>query len=1546
MNKYAKWGIGILLSPFIIILLLAIALYLPPIQNWAVKTVASYASEKTGMNISVEHVCLVFPLDLGVDGVLVTQQNDSLPQVTDTIASIDHLVADVKLLPLFDDRVEIDEFFFNKMKVNTANFIHEARVKGTLSYVGIENTGTIDLGKEHIRLDKVSIREADIDVALSDTVPEDTTKSETFWKIELGELLVADSKAKVHLPGDTLQIEATMGKLQAKKGYIDLYKNLFDIESIAWQNGGLKLDNNFQPHVKGLDTNHLDLSDINIGIDSLHFLSPDIALNIRECKMKEKSGIALENINAKVRMDAEKLLVKGDIATPNSKMNADIDMDLNTFDEKNPGIILADIDASLGKQDLLLALGDMPKQFCDQMPASPLQVKFSGKGNLHHVDIKEAYAQLPTAFTAKVNGYADNPLDMDRIKAALKMDITTQNMAFVKGMLAPDVQKTINIPALQAKANVNINGRNYDGNFSIKEGTGSLNGKGRLNSKAMSYTADIDANGIQLQHFVKGMGLGGFSGKASISGNGTNPFSPSTKITAKASVDHLKYGKWNLNNMDLSAILSNGKADAKLEAHNELLDGKVGFDGLLSRNPIQATLTADVNNVDLYAMKITDSAFNFSGCAHIDVATDMKDYYYVQGFVSDITMRDTINTYHPDDMEIDMLTRIDTTHIVAQCGDFNINADIRGGYKAIMGIADRMKAEITRQIDSRVIDEMALRKVLPLGKMALNIGNENPIYRLAKRMGYTFSNVAIDMTSSQREGINGYVSVDSLNMPGMQIDKIRLDLTSDEERMEYVAKVENGPGNPQYCFYAEAHGALLPNGTNLAVSIDDKRHRRGVNLSLGALMEENGVRIKFDDDSQILGFKEFSVNKDNYVFLSRDMRVSANVRMKADDGTGIMIYTDDENLQALQDVTLSLHEFEIKELLTVLPYTPNISGVLNGDFHIITTPEDLSVSSMVDFRNIVYEGSKIGNLSSEFVYIPQNDGSHYIDGILYRDEKEIGTIIGSYNPEGEGSIDAMMSLKKFPLHIINGFIPNQIIGMEGYGEGDLSIKGPMSSPKVNGELFMHDASLLSIPYGVTLRIEDKPVRIEDSRLLIDDFKMFANNDKPLVVNGFMDFADLSHINTDIRLNASNFLIIDAKETRNSEAYGKGYVNIFGRASGELQSLNVRGRMDILSNTDLYYILRDSPITTDNRLKELVTFTDIDNNKNISVIRPTVDGMKVNFNVNVMEGAHIKCWLNTDHTNYVDILGNGNLSMKYEKGEMSLTGRYTITEGEMKYSLPVIPLKTFKITEGSYIEFTGDIANPRLNITAKESIKSSVNIDDSNQMVLFNCGVVISKTLKDMGLEFIIEAPENQTVSDELRSKTLEERGKLAVTMLTTGMYLTENNTSSFTMNSALSSFLQQEINNIAGSALRTLDLSVGLENSTDATGHTHVDYSFKFAKRFWNNRLSISVGGKISTGPDVTGQNNTFFDNVEVQYRTSATSNQYLQLFYKRAVYDYLEGYVGEYGAGYMWKRKLQNFRDIFQFGDADLTRMPIRRDTIKTEKPKEEGHTPNNTNK
>ena len=83
-------------------------------------------------------------------------------------------------------------------------------------------------------------------------------------------------------------------------------------------------------------------------------------------------------------------------------------------------------------------------------------------------------------------------------------------------------------------------------------------------------------------------------------------------------------------------------------------------------------------------------------------------------------------------------------------------------------------------------------------------------------------------------------------------------------------------------------------------------------------------------------------------------------------------------------------------------------------------------------------------------------------------------------------------------------------------------------------------------------------------------------------------------------------------------------------------------------------------------------------------------------------------------------------------------------------------------------------------------------------------------------------------------------------------------------------------------------------------------------------------------------EDETFFDNVTFEYRLSATSNKYLNLFYERDGYDWLEGNVSKFGGGFMWKRKLRHFKDLFRFKDPqdEIPSMPT--DSTKKEKKKE----------
>ena len=1112
--------------------------------------------------------------------------------------------------------------------------------------------------------------------------------------------------------------------------------------------------------------------------------------------------------------------------------------------------------------------------------------------------------------------------------------------------------KEICVPnGIGIKGNINVDGQRYATKLALTEGRGSLNidasviaktnSTGGIDLGRLAYDAKIQAKNVQAKHFLPKQDLYAFSGNIKAKGVGTDFLSPSTRLAAKAQVSSVHYGKYKINNVLAIAHVAHGKVHADVDSKNQFLTGLVSLDALTNTKKVQATIKADVRQADLYLLQLVEKPMKAALCGYMDVNTDLKDFYNLQASVGDITLHTANKVYRPVDVLLDVFTRKDTTHAIVDCGDFHLNMDAHGGYKKLLGHIDGLQRELFSQMKNRKIDQIRLRQNFPLGHIYLSSGKNNFISRYIEYCGYQFKTIEMDLSASPVMGLNGFFHVDSMVVQGVQLDTIRALVHTKGDTIRYSARIENNKKNPQYVFRALVDGELQEKGSNIKAKLYDANNKLGLDVGLAALMQDNGIKVSLTDTHPILGYKKFKANADNYLMLSDDQRVSANLLLTASGGMGVRVYSNDENEDALQDITVSLSKFNLDKVLSVIPYMPDISGIMDGDFHVIQTKEELSVSSNLKIDNLVYEKCPMGDVGSEFVYMPKSDGSHYVDGILTYEGEDVATVKGTYQSEGAGYLDATVGLDKIPLHFINGFVPDQLLGLKGYGEGELAVKGALNKPHVEGEVYLDSAYLISEPYGISMRFDDDPVRIVDSKLLFENFMMYANNESPLNLQGNLDFSNVDRMMLDLRMRAQNFLLIDAKENLRSEAFGKAYVNFFAMMKGPLTSLQMRGKLDVLGNTDMTYVLRESELSTDSQLDELVKFTDFKSGKEETIVRPAIEGFDMMLSMSIDESAHILCALNEEKTNYIDLMGGGDLQMKYNPVDnIQLTGKYTLNNGAMKYSLPIIPLKTFTIQDGSYLEFTGDPFNPILNITATENMKSTVNEGQgTGRSVDFVCGVKLTQTLSKPGIQFIISAPNDMTMQDELNTMSIEERGKIAVTMLASGMYLSGGNTSDFSMNSALSSFLNSEINNIAGSAMRSLGLDLGMsvDNSTNASGALHTDYNFKFAKRFFNNRLSFTIGGKVSSGAEMenAGNNDSFFNNVELQYRLNEGASQYIRAFYNNNTYDWLEGLVGEYGVGFMWRRKLQHFKDIFRFKTEkqDVPVENVRQDTIVRKK-------------
>ena len=1535
MSKYVKWA-GIAVSvPVVLIIVLSLLFYFPPFQRWAVGKVTAYASEEMNMQISVGHVRLAFPLDLSLRDVKVLQPNDSLKNVTDTVADIGEVVVDVQLMPLLSKQVMIDQFEFNNMKVNTMGFIPSAHIKGTIGHLDLKAHG-IDLTQELVTVNHAALENAVLSIALSDTVPPDTAPSENFWKINMAQLKVKNTDFTLRMPGDTMSVNMYMGSAEAQKTYLDLHKSHYSVAHLDLDQGRVRYDKNFEPMVEGLDFNHLALDGMRLKADSIFYGDSKLNIKIAESKFMEKSGLRVDSMRGTFAMDSTRLWLPGlRLKTVDGTQVAlDFDMDMNAFADSVPGKFNVDLKGQVAKSDLMLFAGQsLPRDMVRRWPNKPLVAVGQVRGNLQRMHIKDVNVSMGGAFKVYADGFAENVTDTKRVKADVKVKANAYDISFVEAMLDKETRKTIRIPkGITIDGNVKANGTRYASKFRATQGGGLLVGDVDFDANRMAYTAKLTARALPVQNFVKGMQLHPFTGYVEANGVGTDFMSPHTRLNATAKIEKFQYQEYKLDNVDAKATLRNGHILAYVDSRNPLVYGRFNVDGTTHGKTLQASLSGTFDKIDFYALHLTEKPLVAAMTTNLSMASDLKQKHQIRGSVGNIAITTQEGTYRPDDVKMDVFTARDTTFAILETGDFTMNMSARGGYEQLIKRGSMAATEMQNQLKNKYIDQSRLRSRLPNVRVFLVSGKNNMLSRLLKYYGYGFNSVFMDLASSSTSGLNGNMYIDSLVVDSFQLDTIRFNFVSDATNMTYSAQVRNGKKNPNYTFNALLDGAINERGTTVKTRIYDANDSLGIRLGLRAAMEQHGISVHIFGDKPILGYKEFAVNDSNYIFLGDNRRVSANMSLQAADGMGIQIYTNDENTEALQDITVGAHKFDLDDIMAVLPFAPDIKGQLNGDFHLVQTPTEMSLSSSVNIANLVYEGSAMGDIGSEFTYMPRPDEGHYIDGNLTHNGHEVGVLKGTYHSAGKGVIDATLDLNRFPLDMANGFIPDRLFGFRGYAEGTLNVKGSTASPDVNGELYLDSTYVFSEPYGVEMRMANDPVRIQNSRLLFENFEMYASNNSPLTIQGYFDFANTDRMNMNLRMRADNFLLIDSEEKARSDAFGKAYVNYFGTVQGLVDNLKMRGRLEVLGTTDVSYNLKDSPLSSDNRLEGLVEFVNFNDTTEQVITRPPLTGVDVDLSINVDDGARVSAYLNADHSNYINVQGGGDLRMQYNNVDnVRITGRYTIGSGEMKYAVSIIPLKTFTIQEGSYIEFRGDPMNPRLNLTATETTKASVGGSSGDgRVVEFTSGVVVTKSLKDMGLEFTIDAPEDMTIHNQLQAMSTEERGKIAVAMLTTGVYLADGNTNGFSMNSALSAFLNSQINSISNKALRTLDLSVGVDNSISSTGAVHTDYSFKFAKHFWNNRLRVVIGGKFSSGAEEANQNETFFDNVTLEYRLSPTSNKYLNLFYQRDDYDWLEGNVSKYGVGFMWRRKLRSFKDLFRFGKNVERDLPAPADTVK----------------
>ncbi len=1514
IKKILRWAGFIVLMPVFIFIILFILLYIPPIQNFLREKAVKIGSNATGMEIGIKRISLSFPLDLVVQGIEVIDQPD-------TLLSANELRVNIQLLPLIKKQVEINAIGLQGVKVNSANLIDGMKLEGSLGEFFLESHG-VDLSAETITVNRVNLSNTNLRLCLNDTTEskQDSTSVSLKWKFSLERLSLKNIALAVDMPMDSLNLYACLGGATVRDGLVDLKEELYQLALLKLVDSEVRFNSGNGKTEDGFDPSHIVIRNINIQLDSLKYHGQDIAAQIKQFTLDERSGLSVTSLKGRILANDKSIKVPSlRLETPYSYIDLSVLADWATIYKPETGVMTARLNADIGKQDVLLFTGHVSDDFKKDYPFRPLVLRTDIEGNMQDLILNELRMELPGAFRLTAQGRVEAVLDSINRLAHVDLNASTGNLDFILSLLDESTLESFTIPRnMSLTGQANVKGEMYDTDLTFTEGIGKILLNASYDNREKAYEADLKIDSLELTDFMPKDSLYMLTASVTANGEGLDFFSPKTTLDANLKVDDFSYAIYNLSGIQMIASLENNQAKVLLDSHNPLIDMQARLEAFLYPHKIAADLNVDLENLNLYLMHLTQVPFDAGLNIHVKAFTDMKETHSVDGAVTDMRMQMEKGAFSPKSIYFSAALSPDSTIASVNAGDLGVSLAAAGDIDRLMKESDHFIATLNAQLAEKTLDQNELRTCLPGACLRIVAGSDNPISNYLEAFaGIDFNELLVDIDTSPMEGINGESYIYALRTDSLQLDTIRFDIFQDTTGIKYAGSITNGPANKQIVFKATAEGELRRHSARLLLKYFNDRGEQGLNLGLRAVLRPEGYSLHLFPEHPTIVFRPFNLNKGNYIYVGKDQHVRADISVLDSLGTGLKLYSLPDTT-ALQDIAAELRRIEIGDICEMIPYMPKISGLLNAETHFIQTEEEIQLAADLQVQHLIYEKNSIGNVELGAVYLPGEGDDHHLDVHLSHDNHEVLMAGGVYHTSGNGLLDADVTIQDFPLRLANGFIPDGLIRLVGNLDGNLNVKGELATPALNGEIILDSVAAHVPQYGVNLRMDNKPIRLEASKLVFDKYNIYTRGNNPFVINGNVDIADFSAMTADLRLGARNYELINAKKTKESVVYGKVFVDIFSRVQGPLDGLKLRGNINLLGTTNVTYVLKDSPLSAaQDRLGELVTFVDFNDTTQVKKEEvPTValGGMDMLMVVHIDQAARVNADLNEDGSDYVRLEGGGDLSLQYsEFSGMQLTGRYTLTSGKMKYSLMGLKNLDYTIKNGSYVDFSGNPMNPLLNITAVHKVKTSVMQDDQKRMVNFEASIIIQNTLENLSVSFNLSAPEDATIQNELAAMSDEERSKQAVAMMITNTYLGGGGSGGFNMGNSLNGVLNSAIQGITNN-IKAVDISLGVDMADGTNGSSHTDYSYQISKRFWNDRFNVIIGGTISSGENVQQGDQTFIDNISIEYRLDGSGTRYIKLFHDKNYDSILDGEITETGVGIVLRKKMSRMGELFIF--------------------------------
>lgn len=1308
-------------------------------------------------------------------------------------------------------------------------------------------------------------------------------------------------------------------------------------------------DANSAPLKKGIDYKHLDITGLNLEAEQLAYSPATISGNINNFKVKDKSGVDIQNLQTdffygEKGASLKKLYLK----TPQTEIKDEIIIGYASLDSISKNIgdleVKASIDGSkIGFKDVLLFVPTLAHT--NPFKSNPNAIVYinsevSGKVSDITIPQLEIYGIGKTKLNAsgRITGLPD-------AKTAY-IDITLKNFESSAKDLNDFVPKgtipnNIQLPAsFRARGFFRGTMDNFNTDLALNTSSGNAKVKAKFDNRRKNserYDAIVSLDNFDVGRLLRNDSIGRVSLNAKVKGTGLNPKTANAVVDAK--LIKAGFNGYTYKNLDLKGNIKGGNFKAVADMNDPnltfALDAEGGFGG---KYP-QAKVKLNVDIADLEKLNLHAGPLKLKGNIDADIPTADVDFLNGTINATNINIANEKEQFILDTISIVATSTAERNTIVVQ-SQF-VKADVNGKYK-LSQIATALQNSIAKYYDT---NPSAQKKTTEAQQVAFTVDvKSDPI--LMKLVPQLKSLEPINI-SGRYNSVNDTIILNG-RIPKVvygtnTITNAMIDVKTDNDSLVYNVVVDDIQSGKLRLPYTRISGGVKDNVVGYDLLLRDIADKD--QYAFSGKLEAKGNATEINLDPQLmLNYQNWNLPADNRLAFGQDGILADNFEL-TNEGSSLKVQSQSDTPNA--PIAVDFTDFKIETITNIVQMDSlQVAGKLDGNVLLRDLKTNMVFTSDLNIEDFSFRKDTLGNIN---IKVDNETANAFNAKVAITGQDNEVNLDGVYRSDNS-SFDLNLDIDKLNMKSIQGFTMGNLAESTGFLDGQFKITGTASQPKVNGDLQFNDVGFIVTPLNSRFKSINDKISVDGNGINFREFTITDENNNDLVIKGSVLTQTFTDFGFNLNVEADNFRAVNSGAKDNDVYYGELFLDTRLQVRGDLNKPVVNGNIKINEDTKFTIVLPQSDPSIVDR-EGIVEFIDQDNppmitkvTMNDTLSKTQFKGIDASVNIEIDKEAELSLIIDKGNGDYVKLKGEARLNGGIDpSGKTSLTGRYEFNEGSYEMTFSAIKRK-FDIKKGSYILWTGEPMSADVSITAVYKVAASpidlLQADQTDatyrQRIDFETELKMNGELLKPDITFDIVLPEgNNNVSTNIINATQNrlaqlrqepsEMNKQVFALLLLNRFVGENPFASEAggggaesmVRQSASKILSQQMNNLAGDLISGVELNFDLESTDDYTTgqrENRTDLNVGVSKRLLDDRLKVTIGSSFGLeGPQQANQETTnIAGDVALDYQLTRDGRYMVRAYRKNQYQVALQGQVVETGVGFIITMDYNKFRELF----------------------------------